>query len=33
MYNVVIAVLCTLIVSSGRPTPFPKGVYHHYVYC
>ena len=26
MYNVVIAVLCTLIVSSGRLTPFPKGV-------
>ena len=33
MYNVRIAVPRTLTGYSGRPTPFPKGVFDHYVYC
>ena len=33
MYNVRIAVPSTLTGYSGRPTPFPKGVFDHYVYC
>ena len=33
MYNTHIAVHCTLTGYSGRLTPFPKGVFDHYVHC
>jgi len=33
VYNTHIAVHSTSTGYSGRLTPFPKGVFDHYVYC
>lgn len=33
VYNTHIAVHCTPTGYSGRLTPFPKGVFDHYVHC